>query len=171
MKIKKERIKASDLELTEKVVATGRISKAVEGGRTLKFRALVVLGNKNGIVGVGMKKSKEVSDAIRKANQEGRKDLIKIPIWRGTIPHKVEGKFRGAKVFLQPASPGTGVIAGGGVRAVLNCLGVQNILSKSLGSTNPHNLVRATLAALSKLCDPLMVARRRGISLDKVFNG
>lgn len=171
MKVKKQKIKASEIDLTEKVVAINRVSKTVKGGRTLKFRATVVVGNGEGIVGFGMGKAKETSDSIRKASHDGRKNLIKIPIWRGTIPHEVRGKFQGAKVLLKPAAPGTGVIAGAGVRIFLESLGVQNILAKSLGSSNPHNLVKATCLALLQLCDPLMVARRRGVSLDKVFNG
>ena len=171
MQAKREKIKASEIDLNEKVVKINRVSKTVKGGRTLKFRTIVVVGNKESIVGYGMGKSRETSLSIRKASHDARKNLIKVPMQRGTIPHKVVGKFKGAKVFLQPAAPGTGVIAGAGVRTVLESAGIQNILAKAQGSSNSHNLVKATFAALVQLYDPLMVARRRGISLDKVFNG
>ncbi|MEM7173733.1 MAG: 30S ribosomal protein S5 [Bacteroidota bacterium] len=172
MRNQKEKIKVGQIDFGEKVVAIDRVSKVVEGGRTPRSRALVVVFNpEKRIVGFGTGKSKETSPAIRKASHDARKNLIKVPMQRGTIPHKVVGKFQGAKVMLRPASPGTGVIAGAGVRIVLESVGIQNILAKSLGSNNPHNLVRATFVALKQLWDPLMVARRRGISLDKVFNG
>ena len=171
MEVKKGRIKAGDREFIKKVVYTGRVSKAVKGGDTFQFRALVVIGDKQGVVGIGMRKSKEAGDAIRKATQAARNNLQRVPIWKGTISHELKGKCEGAYVSIWPASPGTGIIAGSGVREVLECVGIQNALTKSLGSTNRPNRVKATLDALSKLCDPLMVARRRGVSLDKVFNG
>jgi len=138
---------------------------------TFGFSAIVVVGDENGVVGQGLGKSKEVAEAISKAVEDAKKNLVRIPINKGTLPHQQKGKYGGARVYLQPASDGTGVIAGGAVRAVLEAVGVHNVLSKSQGSSNPHNVVKATFDALLQLRDANTVAKQRGISLDKVFNG
>ena len=142
-----------------------------KGGRAFGFSAIVVVGDENGVIGQGLGKSKEVSEAIAKAVEDAKKNLIRIPILNGTLPHEQKGKYGGARVFLKPASEGTGVIAGGAVRAVLDAVGVHNVLSKSQGSSNPHNVVKATFDALLKLRNPQQIAKQRGISIDKVFNG
>ncbi|ROT47372.1 30S ribosomal protein S5 [Candidatus Cardinium hertigii] len=165
------RLKASDYNLEERVVATNRVTKVVEGGRTFSSSAVVVVGNGDGVVGYGLGKAKELTDAIAKGMEEAKRNLIKVPILRGTIPHDAIGKYGGGNVLIKPAASGTGVIAGGGVRIVLESAGVKNVLSKSQGSSNPHNVVKATFKALLQLRDPLTVAKQRGISLDKVFNG
>ena len=162
---------ANNYELNEKVVAINRVSKTVKGGRIMKFSALVVVGDGNGVVGFGMGKSNEVPDAIRKGLEDAKKNLVKIPVINGTIPHKQEMRFGGSLVMVRPAAPGTGIIAGGAMRAVLESVGVKNVLAKSKGSSNPHNLVKATIAALCELRDAHSIARLRGISMDKVFNG
>ena len=136
-----------------------------------KYHAIVVVGDENGVVGQGLGKSKEVSEAISKAVEDAKKNLVRIPIIKGTLPHEQKGKFGGARVFLKPASEGTGVIAGGAVRSVLESLGVQDVLSKSQGSSNPHNVVKATFDALLRLRNANTIASQRGISLEKVFNG
>ena len=142
-----------------------------KGGRAFGFSAIVVVGDENGVIGQGLGKSKEVSEAIAKAVEDAKKNLIRIPILNGTLPHEQKGKYGGARVFLKPASEGTGVIAGGAVRAVLDAVGIHNVLSKSQGSSNPHNVVKATFDALLKLRNPQQIAKQRGISIDKVFNG
>jgi small subunit ribosomal protein S5 len=158
----KTRVDASELELSEKLVSLNRITKVVKGGKRLRFRALVVVGDGNGHVGVGLGKAKEVPEAIRKAGVVARKGLYKVTLSGTTIPHEVLAKSGAAKVFLKPASPGTGVIAGGSIRAVLEAAGVKDILSKSLGSSNPVNVVRATILALASLENPeAAVARRK----------
>lgn len=165
------RVKSSDIELKDKLVAVNRVTKVTKGGRTFSFSAIVVVGDENGIVGHGLGKAKEVTEAITKGIDDAKKNLIKVPILKGTVPHAQKGKFGGASVLLKPASEGTGVIAGGAMRAVLESVGVHNVLAKSQGSSNPHNVVKATIDALSQLRDAATVARQRGISLDKVFNG
>lgn len=166
-----KKIKASDYNLAEKVVAINRVTKVVKGGRNFSFAAVVVVGDGQGIVGYGLGKAQEVTNAITKGIEDAKKNLIKVPILRETIPHESTGKFGGGNVLLKPASPGTGVIAGGGVRIVLESAGIHNALSKSKGSSNPHNVVKATFQALLQLRDPITVASQRGISLEKVFNG
>ncbi|MBK7121425.1 MAG: 30S ribosomal protein S5 [Chitinophagaceae bacterium] len=164
------KIKAGDLELKDKVVAINRVVKTTKGGRAFSFSALVVVGNEAGIVGHGMGKAKEVQEAITKGIEDAKKNLIKIPLMHGTIPHDQLSK-EGAKVYIKPAAHGTGVIAGGSMRAVLEAAGITDVLAKNLGSANPHNVVKATFKALATLREPIAVAKTRGISLKKVFNG
>lgn len=166
-----KRLKASDFNLEEKVVAVNRVTKVVKGGRNFSFTAVVVVGDGCGVVGYGLGKAKEVTSAIAKGTQDAKKNLIKVPVLHHTVPHASLGKFGGGSVLLKPAAPGTGIIAGGGVRVVLESVGVQNVLSKSKGSSNPHNVVRATFHALQQLRDPATVAAQRGITLQKVFQG
>ena len=165
------RVKSADIELKDKLVAVNRVTKVTKGGRTFSFSAIVVVGDEHGIVGHGLGKAKEVTEAITKAIDDAKKNLIKVPILKGTVPHPQKGKFGGAEVFLKPATNGTGVIAGGAMRAVLESVGVHNVLAKSQGSSNPHNVVKATIDALAQIRDAVAVAKQRGISLDKVFNG
>lgn len=166
-----EKIKASEIELKDKVVSIQRVAKVTKGGRTFSFSALVVVGDGHGTVGYGLGKAREVTEAITKGIDDAKKNLIKFPILKGTIPHDQLCKFDGAKVYIKPASDGTGVIAGGSMRAVLESAGIHNVFAKSLGSSNPHNVVKATVKALSLLRDPFSVAKTRGISLTKVFKG
>ena len=166
-----KRVKSSDIELKDKLVAVQRVTKVTKGGRHFSFAAIVVVGNERGVVGYGLGKANEVTDAITKGIDDAKKNLVKVAILKGTIPHQQDGKYGGSKVFLKPAAHGTGVIAGGAMRAVLESVGVTDVLAKSKGSSNPHNVVKATLDALTKLRDPITVARQRGISLDRVFNG
>jgi small subunit ribosomal protein S5 len=170
-KVNFNRVKAGELELKEKVVAINRVVKTTKGGRAFSFSALVVVGNENGVVGHGLGKAKEVQEAITKGIEDAKKNLIKVPVLHGTIPHDQYAKEGAAKVMLKPAAHGTGVIAGGAMRAVLESAGVTDVLAKSLGSSNPHNVVKATFAALSMLREPVAVAKQRSISLKKVFNG
>ena len=165
------RVKSADTELKDKLVAVNRVTKVTKGGRTFSFSAIVVVGDKNGIVGHGLGKAKEVVEAISKGIDDAKKNLIRVPILHGTVPHIQKGKFSGARVLLRPASEGTGVIAGGAMRAVLESVGVHNVLAKSQGSSNPHNVVKATIDALSQMRDAVQVARQRGVDLEKVFNG
>ena len=165
------RVKASEIELKDKLVAVNRVTKVTKGGRTFSFSAIVVVGDENGIVGHGLGKAKEVTEAISKGIDDAKKNLIRVPILHGTVPHIQKGKFSGARVLLRPASEGTGVIAGGAMRAVLESVGVHNVLAKSQGSSNPHNVVKATIDALSQMRDAVTIAKQRGIDLDKVFNG
>ncbi len=166
-----KRVKSSEIEFNDKLVSINRVTKVTKGGRTFSFSAIVVVGNGNGIVGYGLGKAKEVASAISKGSEDAKKNLIKVPILKGTIPHEQEAKYSGAKVFLKPAAPGTGVIAGGAMRAVLESVGVKDVLAKSKGSSNPHSVVKATIAALLKMKDPYTVAKLRGIEMDRVFNG
>jgi small subunit ribosomal protein S5 len=166
-----ETVKPGGLDLKDKLVGIQRVTKVTKGGRAFGFSAIVVVGDENGVVGHGLGKSKEVATAIAKAIEDGKKNLVRIPLNKGTLPHEQKGKFGGAKVFIKPASPGTGVIAGGAVRAVLESVGVHDVLSKSQGSSNPHNAVKATFDALLQLRSAAAIAKQRGVSLEKVFNG
>jgi len=166
-----ERVKPSGLELVDKLVGVQRVTKVTKGGRAFGFSAIVVVGNGDGVVGHGLGKSKDVASAIAKAIEDAKKNLVRIPIIEATLPHEQKGKFGGARVFIKPASHGTGVIAGGAVRAVLDAVGVHDVLSKSQGSSNPHNVVKATFDALLKMRSAVTIAKQRGISLEKVFNG
>jgi len=169
---KKSRVKPTDInELKEKLVTLNRVTKVTKGGRTFSFAALVVVGDGNGIIGYGLGKSRDVSEAIGKATEVAKKNLIKVPILKGTIPHEQLGKYGGGRILIKPASQGTGVIAGGAMRAVLETAGYHNVLAKSQGSSNPHNVIKATLDALNKLRDPFDIAQERGIDLDKLYNG
>ena len=161
----------SDLELKDRLVSIQRVTKVTKGGRTFSFSAIVVVGNENGVVGYGLGKASEVTTAIGKAVEEAKKNLVKVPVLKGTIPHEQAAKFGGAKVWLKPATSGSGVKAGGAMRAVLESAGITDILAKSKGSSNTHNLVKATFAALIELRDANDVAYQRQVSLDKVFNG
>ena len=165
------KVKAGDLELKDKVVAINRVVKTTKGGRAFSFSALVVVGNSNGVVGHGLGKAKEVQEAIAKGIEDAKKNLIKVPVMKGTIPHDQLAKEGAAKVLIKPAAHGTGVIAGGSMRAVLESAGVTDVLAKSLGSANPHNVVKATVKALAMLREPLLVSRTRNLPLKKVFNG
>ena len=166
---KNNRVKSTnDIELKDRLVAINRVTKVTKGGRTFSFSAIVVVGNEAGIVGWGLGKASEVTTAIAKA---AKKNLVKVPVLKGTIPHDQLAKFGGALVYIKPASPGTGVKAGGAMRAVLESVGITDVLAKSKGSSNPHNLVKATIAALCELRDAATVAQNRGISVEKVFKG
>lgn len=165
------RVKSSDIELKDKLVAVQRVTKVTKGGRAFTFSAIVVVGNEKGVVGYGLGKAKEVTDAITKAIDDAKKNLVKVCIVNGTVPHAQEGKYGGSQVFLKPASHGTGVIAGGAMRAVLESVGVTDVLAKSKGSSNPHNVVKATMDALMNMRDAITVAQQRGITMEKVFNG
>ena len=164
-----EIIKPAGLELKDRLVSIQRVTKVTKGGRAFGFSAIVIVGDENGVVGQGLGKAKEVTIAISKAVEDAKKNLVKIPIENGTLPHEQKGKYGGAKVFIKPATEGTGVIAGGAVRTVLESVGIHNVLSKSQGSSNPHNVVKATFDALLNLRSPMMIAKQRGVSLDKIF--
>jgi len=166
-----KRVKSSDIEFKDRLVSIQRVTKVTKGGRTFSFSAIVVVGNEQGVVGFGLGKAKEVTAAIAKGIDDAKKNLIKVPVLNGTLPHEQEGKYSGALVFLKPAAPGTGVIAGGAMRAVLESVGVKDVLAKSKGSSNPHSVVKATINALMQLRDPYTIAQLRGIELDAVFNG
>jgi small subunit ribosomal protein S5 len=166
-----ERVKPSGLELVDHLVGVNRVTKVTKGGRAFGFSAIVVVGDSNGVVGHGLGKSKDVASAIAKAIEDAKKNLVRIPILNGTLPHEQKGKFGGARVNLLPASHGTGVIAGGAVRAVLDSVGVHDVLSKSQGSSNSHNVVKATFDALLQMRSAATIAKQRGISLEKVFKG
>ena len=162
---------ANDIELKDRLVAINRVTKVTKGGRTFTFAAIVVVGNENGIIGYGLGKANEVQTAIQKGIEAAKKNLIEVPVHDGTIPHEQEAKFGGSRVILKPASHGTGVKAGGAMRAVLESIGVTDVLAKSKGSSNPHNLVKATIEALSEMRSPAQVAHNRGVSVEKVFKG
>lgn len=165
------KVKTSDLDLKDRLVSIQRVTKVTKGGRTFSFSAIVVVGNEDGVVGYGLGKANEVTTAIAKGIEDAKKNLIKVPIINGTIPHEQLAKFGGAKVFVKPASSGTGIKAGGAMRAVLESVGVKNVLAKSKGSSNPHNLVKATFAALVEMRDAYTIAQHRSLPLEKVFNG
>ena len=166
-----KRVKTSDLELKDRLVAINRVTKVTKGGRHFRFAAIVVVGDENGVVGYGLGKANEVTAAIQKGIEDAKKNLVKIPVIGGTSPHEQIAKFGGAEVFMKPAAPGTGVKAGGAMRAVFESVGVQNVLAKSKGSSNPHNLVKATVEALTQMRDAYTVAGLRGVTMNQVFNG
>lgn len=170
-KVNLNKVKAGEIEFKEKVVAINRVVKTTKGGRAFSFSALVVVGNENGVVGHGLGKAKEVQMAISKGIDDAKKNLIKVPVMKGTIPHDQWAKEGAAKVLIKPAAHGTGVIAGGSMRAVLESAGITDVLAKSLGSANPHNVVKATFKALGLLREPVVVSKDRRIALKKVFNG
>ena len=161
----------NDIELKDRLVAINRTTKVTKGGRTFTFAAMVVVGNEDGVVGWGFGKAGEVTKAIEKGVEADNKNLVNIPLYKGTIPHEQISRFSGAEVFIKPAVTGTGVKAGGAMRAVLESVGITDVLAKSKGSSNPHNLVKATIKALMELRDPIAIAQTRGVGLDKVFNG
>lgn len=172
MATRNNRVKSTnDLELKDRLVAINRVTKVTKGGRAFSFAAIVVVGNEDGIVGWGLGKANEVQAAIAKGVESAKKNLIRVPVHKGTIPHEQEAKFGGSQILLKPASEGTGVKAGGAMRAVLESAGISDVLAKSKGSSNPHNLVKATIAALGEMRSPAQVAHNRGISVEKVFNG
>lgn len=166
-----KKVRTSDLELKDRLVSIQRVTKVTKGGRTFSFSAIVVVGNENGVVGYGLGKASEVTSAIAKGVEDAKKNLVKVPVLNGTIPHAQEAHFGGSRVIIRPAAPGTGVIAGGAMRAVFESVGIRNVLAKSKGSSNPHNLVKATIGALMEVRDAQSVAQLRGISLNQVFNG
>ena len=165
-----ELVKPSGMDLKDRLVGVQRVTKVTKGGRAFGFSAIVVVGDEAGVVGQGLGKSKDVASAIAKAVEDAKKNLVRIPLIKGTLPHEQKGKYGGARVNIIPAAPGTGVIAGGAVRTVLEAVGVHDVLSKSQGSSNPHNVVKATFDALLQLRDARRIASDRGISLEKVFN-
>lgn len=169
--IKAKKVKATDLELKDRLVAIQRVTKVTKGGRHFSFAAIVVVGDEKGVVGYGLGKAGEVTSAISKGIEDAKKNLYAIPIHKETIPHQMEAKFGGARVFMKPAAPGSGVKAGGAMRAVFESVGVHDVLAKSKGSSNPHNLVKATIAALLEMRDAYQVAGARGVAMDKVFKG
>jgi small subunit ribosomal protein S5 len=166
-----QKVRTVETEIKEKLVSLNRVAKVTKGGRTFSFAAVVVVGDEKGTVGQGLGKARDVTEAITKGIADAKKNLIKVPVHKGTIPHEQKGKYGAGRVLLRPAADGTGVIAGGAMRAVLEMAGIHNVLAKSMGSSNPHNVVKATLDALSKLRSPADVARQRGMNLEKVFNG
>ncbi|MGM0565567.1 MAG: 30S ribosomal protein S5 [Bacillota bacterium] len=170
-KVNVKRIKSSEIEFKDRLVSIQRVTKVNKGGRTFSFSAIVVVGNENGIVGYGLGKAKEVTSAIAKGVDDAKKNLLEVPVINDTLPHAQTGKYSGAEVFIKPAAPGTGVIAGGPMRAVLESVGVKNVLAKSKGSANPHSVVKATIDALAQMRDARTIAELRGVDLNTVFNG
>ena len=169
--MKQNKVRSTDIELKDKLVTLNRVTKVTKGGRTFSCSAVVVVGNEDGVVGHGLGKAKEVVEAISKGVDDAKKNLVRVPVINGTVPHAQRGKYSGARVFLRLAANGTGVIAGGAMRAVLESAGITDILAKSQGSSNPHNVVKATMDALEQMRDAVTVAKDRGVSLEKVFNG
>jgi small subunit ribosomal protein S5 len=165
------KVKIGELQLKDKLVYIGRVAKVVKGGRRFSFTSVIVVGDGNGHVGVGLGKANEVSSAIAKGSEDARKNIIYVPLRKGTLPHTVIGKYGAGKVLLKPATPGTGLIAGGGVRAVLEAVGIQDVLTKSLGSSNPHNVVKATVSALRNVYDAKAISERRGVEIQSLFAG
>lgn len=165
------KVRTSDLELKDRLVSIQRVTKVTKGGRTFSFSAIVVVGNEDGIVGIGLGKANEVTTAIAKGVEDAKKNMVKVSVINGTIPHSQTAKYGGARIWLKPASDGTGVKAGGAMRAVLESVGIKDVLAKSKGSSNPHNLVKATMHALMEMRDARTVAQHRGVSMEKVFNG
>ena len=161
----------SDIELKDRLVAINRVTKVTKGGRTMRFAAIVVVGDGNGVIGWGLGKAGEVTAAIQKGTESAKKNLVKVPVINGTVPHEIEAKFAGAQVLLKPAATGTGLKAGGAMRAVLDSVGITDVIAKSKGSSNAHNLVKATILALSEMRDAYTVAGNRGIAMNRVFNG
>lgn len=170
-KVVTQKVRPTDAELKEKLVTLNRVAKVTKGGRTFSFSALVVVGDGNGTVGEGLGKARDVSEAISKAVDDAKKNLVKVPVYHGTIPHEQKGKYGAGRVLIKPAAPGTGVIAGGAMRAVLDIAGVHNVLAKSFGSSNSHNVVKATIDALTKMRNPIRIAKQRDVSMEKLFNG
>jgi small subunit ribosomal protein S5 len=166
-----KRVRTSEIELKDRLVAINRVTKVTKGGRAFTFAAIVVVGDENGVVGFGLGKAKEVTDAVSKGIDDAKKNLIKVALMKGTVPHQQVGKFGGAHILLKPAAPGTGVIAGGAMRAVLESVGVTDVLAKSKGSSNPHNVVKATILALAEMKDPLTLSQERGVKMEKIFEG
>ena len=161
----------SDVELKDRLVAINRVTKVTKGGRTFTFAAIVVVGDGNGVIGYGLGKAGEVTAAIAKGTEAAKKNLVKVPVLKGTIPHEIEARYSVAQVFLRPTAAGTGLVAGGAMRAVLDSAGITDVLAKSKGSSNPHNLVKATILALSQIRDAYTIAGIRGVDMNKVFNG
>ncbi len=166
-----KRVKTSEIELKDRLVAINRVTKVTKGGRAFTFSAIVVVGDEKGVVGYGLGKAKEVTDAVTKGVDDAKKNLVKVSIAKGTVPHEQIGKFGGALVLLKPAAPGTGVIAGGAMRAVLESVGITDVLAKSKGSSNPHNVVKATIDALVQMRDAIGVSQQRGVAMQKIFEG
>jgi small subunit ribosomal protein S5 len=166
-----KRVRSAETELKDRLVAVNRVTKVTKGGRAFGFAAIIVVGDEKGVVGYGLGKAKEVTDAVSKGIDDAKKNLVKVTLSGTTVPHEITGKFGGARVLLKPAAPGTGVIAGGAMRAVLESVGIHDVLAKSKGSSNPHNVVKATISALLQMRDAVQVSQQRGVKLSKVFHG